>query len=851
MRKVNLVSILAAFLTALMAFPASGFAVATGSASGGFDVFDPTGTGGFRYGPSIIINADDSIDMWTCSPGSGVNGREWDYIRYKRSTNGGLSWGTETIAIQPTIGGEDWNSNCDPGVVKFGGYYYLGYGSTLDSRGINNEVYVARSTSPGGPYEKWNGSGWGGNPTSFIKFTDAPFNTYGAGEPSFVVKDSTLYIYYTWDGRDALGRPTHQTRVRTAPIADPDWPGHTTYQGVALEKDLDGDDSTDHKYVDSLGKFIAVGSAKRFSNEGYVKLYESTDGITYKPATMNQSDRKPALHNAGVSGDPSGHFDTSKTNFIGYAYGTTWAFWYTAFQPFTLSNTNLPAVPVVRAVRAGNGQVMLHFRTTGVSGETYKIKYGTSSGSYTSTITGITSSPYTITGLANGTPYYFAIAASGASGDSADSLQTSALPLSYSAAPRASATASSSLAGWDVSNAIDTNINSTWASNGYTTSAHTEWMYVDTGGNRSIKRITATPRQGDYNGYPGFKIQVSLDASTWTDADLEKPVRIESPHLQFDYNLKTPIYGRYVRLVADNLASDGSTPDNYHFMLGDIQIDQVSLSASGSSNLSGWEPYRAIDGNSVSPWSSAGHGSPVATEWLALDTGDSNIITGAKLTPRANYNFPVDFKFQTSTNGTTWTDVPGASYTSYPNPGSDTKTFTFNSPVAARHLRLYATKLSADPYGNYYAQVGEFVVDYEPKRIVTASSSLTGWDAAKLGDSQNNTFWSGANHASANSAEWVQLDMGSVQNWSGLKVQPRPGLCFPVDFSIQYSTNGTAWSTVPGATYWHYYLTSPTEMQHFPFQSIVSARYFRINATKLATDGSAYYFQLGEVYAYK
>ena len=102
----------------------------------------------YRYGPSIIINDDDSIDVWTAGvPGAGGSGQA-DWIYHKKSTDGGNSWGTETVALRPTDGSEDAWSCCDPGVIKFGGYYYIGYTSSENTEGYDNHVYVARSTTP-------------------------------------------------------------------------------------------------------------------------------------------------------------------------------------------------------------------------------------------------------------------------------------------------------------------------------------------------------------------------------------------------------------------------------------------------------------------------------------------------------------------------------------------------------------------------------------------------------------------------------------------------------------------------------------------------------------------------------
>ncbi|MFC5403308.1 discoidin domain-containing protein [Cohnella soli] len=838
-------------LAHLVAFPTNVFAAVTGTTSAGWNVYDPSTGGAYRYGPSMILNADNSIDMWTCSPGaSGA----WDYIRYKHSPDNGATWGAESIALQPTPGARDAYSVCDPGVVKFGGYYFMGYTSTENSNGTDNDVYVARATSAAGPWAKWNGSGWGGaNPQPFIAFDDPNIDTYGAGEPSFVVKDSTLYIYYTWWSRDpATGKPINQTRVRTASTSNPNWPGSTTYQGVAINRDIDGDDSTDHKYVPSMNKFIAIGTARRFSPFAYIKLYESTDGISYKPATLPKSFINVAAHNAGITGNELGQFDTTKSNRIAYAYGTKWAYWYTAMNPIMLTDSNLPAVPIVKAAIAGNGQATLHFRTSGVAGETYNVKYGTSSGSYTTTLSGITSSPYTVTGLTNGTAYYFTVVATNAAGDSGNSPQVSVMPLNLTASPRAGVSASSQLSGWEASKAVDADVNTTWSSIGHTDSKSTEWITVDTGGNRMVKRVTLTPRQPNEFSFPGkFIIQVSTDNSTWIDADYDiRQYRIESP-TQMVYDFNEPLNGRYVRIYATELGHDENQPWIYRLQLGDVKIEDIPYSVSQSSMTSGWEGYKVLDDNPDTAWSSIGHASAASTEWVAIDTGAVNSFDAIKVTPRAlnGYGFPVDFKFQSSNNGTTWTDITGAAYTAYPNPGTATQTFKFDSTVNARYIRIYATKLSADQYGNYYMQIADVKPDMTPKRTASVSSSIAGWEAAKVADGQNNTYWSSNAHGSASSTEWVSIDMGSVQNWSGLRVRPRPDYCFPVNFKLQSSTDGVNWTDISGHTYVDYYNPGSTT-QVFPFSGLVSARYFRLYATKLSADQFGnYYIQLGEMVA--
>ena len=311
-------------------------------ASDGWAIFDPTKDGqAYRYGPSMIINADGSIDAWFASPGGrGADGTaQWDWIRHKRSASGGRSWGPETVVLKPTEKSADRMSVCDPGVIYFGGWYYLGVTAVDNDPGNRNQVFVARSRTPTGPFEKWNGAGWGGAPAPIIRFT-TPAEAWGAGEPSFVVKDKTLFVYYTWwVTKNPDGPLLNQTRVATGPADDPSWPAKLAERGVAFDR-ISGEDSSDVKYLDALKLFVSVSSAQRMSAQGHLVCRTSTDGLHFSAPARVSGNIKPWCHNAGLSGTPEGHLDLSKPNFVAYAFSdqpkVNWAFWYTEMQPITI-----------------------------------------------------------------------------------------------------------------------------------------------------------------------------------------------------------------------------------------------------------------------------------------------------------------------------------------------------------------------------------------------------------------------------------------------------------------------------------------------------------------------------------
>ena len=296
----------------------------------GYDIFAPLDDGGifgYRYGPSIIYNEDGSIDAWFASNAEALF---WDVIAYKHSDDGGKTWSAEKVVHWPAADSMDSFSNCDPVVVYFGGYYYLGYTSTICDRGTTNNVHVSRSKNPDGPFEPWNGSGWGGNPMPIIYY-DENIRFFGAGEPSFVVVEDTLYIYY-----DYLCQHGSYTRVALADATNENWPETMKFAGTCY-KNGGGQDSADVVYVEEYGKFLAFSTFERMGATSGVRILESDDGINFTVVQDMREGISQYCHNMGISKKPNGHVSINDDLFIGYGYGEGWGVWNTRFQGIELS----------------------------------------------------------------------------------------------------------------------------------------------------------------------------------------------------------------------------------------------------------------------------------------------------------------------------------------------------------------------------------------------------------------------------------------------------------------------------------------------------------------------------------
>ncbi|MBQ4244281.1 MAG: hypothetical protein II702_05135 [Clostridia bacterium] len=305
----------------------------------GFDIWRPfEERGGYCYGLSMILNSDGSLDTWSASTGPGDL---IDIVNYKRWSKDFKTSSKEVTALKPTAETYDRAWTCDPGTVKFGDYYYIGYTTTEDIRGVGNVACVARSKNPQGPFiEKWTGNGWGTEPAPLIEYTGNP-ECWGVGEPCFVVMGDTLYIYYSWSDEHGA-----TTRVATADATDENWPATLRLHGECIPP-KNGGDSADVKYLDEYGRFVAVFTEKRFSDESYVAVWESFDGLTFRPSGFVKANTCKKLHNCGISGRADGHIAAGDPVYLAYAYAGadsegSWGNWATRLHRVTISLSDEP-----------------------------------------------------------------------------------------------------------------------------------------------------------------------------------------------------------------------------------------------------------------------------------------------------------------------------------------------------------------------------------------------------------------------------------------------------------------------------------------------------------------------------
>jgi hypothetical protein len=240
--------------------------------------------------------------------------------------------------LKPTPGSLDTYSACDPSVVKIDKYYYIGYTSTMNPNASQNQLFLARSLIPNGNYEKWNGTNWDSNNPQPIVAYHGPSTLYGIGEPSLVLKDNLIYVYYT--NSDDTGSHTDLAIAQLNSTNQDTWPLSLQYKGHVIKRRVNlAEDSTDIKRCPQLQLFIGVTTINRFSSQATVGVYQSLDqyGLEFQSTPYIGQRVQQGAHNIGISGSTSGWiYLENRNNFVSYAYqpdGSGWGNWPTYLTP--------------------------------------------------------------------------------------------------------------------------------------------------------------------------------------------------------------------------------------------------------------------------------------------------------------------------------------------------------------------------------------------------------------------------------------------------------------------------------------------------------------------------------------
>ena len=256
--------------------------------------------------------------------------------------------------------------------------------------------------------------------------------------------------------------------------------------------------------------------------------------------------------------------------------------------------------------------------------------------------------------------------------------------------------------------------------------------------------------------------------------------------------------------------------------------------ASATRQESGYEASKAVDGNTSSRW----WAKSTSTHRLQVDLGSSQSVSNVVV--KWNSYYAIDYRVQTSTDGSSWTTVASISSS---KGGIQTHTFSSRN---ARYVRIECTKASSsNGYAinelEVYSQSPPTTTPSEPtitnlalNRPATATRQESGYEASKAVDGNTSSRW----WAKSTSTHRLQVDLGTSRSIS--KVVVNWNSYYAVDYRVQTSTDGSNWTSVASIS------SSNGGVRTHTFSSR-NARYVRIECTK-ASSSNGYAVNELEVY---
>jgi alpha-L-rhamnosidase len=263
------------------------------------------------------------------------------------------------------------------------------------------------------------------------------------------------------------------------------------------------------------------------------------------------------------------------------------------------------------------------------------------------------------------------------------------------------------------------------------------WVEIDLGADTDLDAVRLFPRTdtpaagGGTAGFPvDFTIQTRLDGSSvYTTVRTVTGQANPGGRVQ-TYGFRTTT-ARHVRLQVTRLGAPASDETaKYRLQLAEVTVPTAATTVTGNYTLENgdWGKTRVLDGTTTSVAGAKGFtsidfpsadvsGTPV---WIEVDLGADRPIGSVTLHPRTDTGgsgggtagFPVDFTFQTRTDGGT-TYTTARTLTGEPNPNGAAQTYTLTS-ANGRYLRLRATRLgraASDETGKFRLQLAEIRVN--------------------------------------------------------------------------------------------------------------------------------------------
>ena len=349
-----------------------------------------------------------------------------------------------------------------------------------------------------------------------------------------------------------------------------------------------------------------------------------------------------------------------------------------------------------------------------------------------------------------------------------------------------------------------------------------EWIVVDLG---KYSQIDALSIKWEAACSDNYTIEVSSDNKTWKE--VKENLKTDSSLLD-EYNLKTPAYGRYVKIHSTKSRSKQYGISIYEIdIYGKYTKENIAIQKDviASSSVGDNIPTNVIDNKDDTKWISKTN----QNEWFYIDLGgyykvsDMDVVWGE--------NYATSYDVEISKDKQNWKKVK-----SITNGQGGTENIVGFTDDEVRCIRL---KLNASQGNNYQINswniYGEKVRDLGPEshnislnkpvKVSSVSTNDSSMVGEKAVDGDLNTRWGSLRGEHDN---WIIIDLEQYSRIDKINIDWEAA-CSD-DYTIEVSNDGTTWNVVTEAR------SNPVINKHsideHVYDDSVYGRYVKIHSYK-------------------
>ncbi len=233
-----------------------------------------------------------------------------------------------------------------------------------------------------------------------------------------------------------------------------------------------------------------------------------------------------------------------------------------------------------------------------------------------------------------------------------------------------------------------------------------------------------------------------------------------------------------------------------------------------------------VDSDANSYW-----GANPYPSWWQVDLGQDYTVDTIRVTNYSDGSRYYQYNVESSTDGTTWTQVASKSDTAVATTAGDTYALT----ATARYFRVNMTHNSANTgvhIRDFYAEgtATNPIVNIALNKTATAEDTESGFPASNAVDSDANSYWGGRGYP-----KWWQVDLGEKFDITSIRLTNYYDGTRYYQYDIESSEDGTTWNSVASKTN-----TLSASSSGDTYTVATTARYLKVNSTYNSANNSVH-----------